>query len=447
MAVFDSLTNKFSEIIKNLRSKGRVTESDINLITREIKLTLLEADVNYKVVKDFVKIIKEKSLDSDILKSLTPGQQIIKIVNEQLIELLGGENKDIAISSKLPSKYILCGLQGAGKTTTCAKLATIIRKKNKKVLLCALDVYRPAAILQLISLGKQIDIEVFYDDNTKDVIDIAKKAIKHAEKFSFDAIIFDTAGRLHIDETLMDELKNLEKLIKPDEILLTVDAMTGQDAVNVAKSFNDLLEITGVILTKLDGDTRGGAALSVKSITGKTIKFVTIGEKMNDIEVFYPKRMASRILGMGDVLSLIEKAQENVDFEKAKELEKRLLSSKFTLNDFLDQIEQMKNMGSMESIMGMLPGVNKKALSNANFDEKQIDRTKAIIQSMNKKERNNPKILDASRRKRIAKGSGTTVQAVNKLLKDFNNMKLMMKQFTNKKGRKNKSFNGMKLPF
>ncbi|MBN2853671.1 MAG: signal recognition particle protein [Clostridia bacterium] len=447
MAAFEGLSEKLGSIIKNLRGKGRVTESDLTEITREIKLALLEADVNYKVVKTFISAVNEKAIGSEILKSLTPGQQIIKIVNDQLVELLGGQNEKLKISSKLPSKYLLCGLQGAGKTSTCAKLSVLIRKSSKKVLLCALDVYRPAAIDQLISLGKQLSVEVYSEPDNKNVIQIARNAMKHAEKNMIDTIIFDTAGRLHIDDLLMDELKQLEQLIKPDEVLLVVDSMTGQDAVNVAKSFNDLLEITGIILTKLDGDTRGGAALSVKSITGKPIKFITTGEKVNDFESFYPERMASRILGMGDVLSLIEKAQENFDVEKAQEMERKLRTSSFTLEDFLDQLEQMKNMGPIENLLGMLPGVNQKALNGVNVDEKQISRSKAIIQSMTKKERNNPKLLDASRRKRIAAGSGTTVQAVNKILKDFENMKLMMKQFSGNKGKKGKSFNKMKLPF
>jgi len=446
MAVFEGLSNKLGSIIKNLKSKGRVTESDLKQITREIKMVLLEADVNYKVVKNFINNINEKALGSDILKSLTPGQQIIKIVNESLIELLGEKNEKLIISSKKPSKYILCGLQGAGKTTTCAKLALILRKSDKKVLLCALDIYRPAAIEQLISLGKQINIEVYSEKDNKDVIKIANNALKYATKNSFDAVIFDTAGRLHVDETLMDELIRLKKSINPDEILLTIDSMTGQDAVNVAKKFNDLLEITGVIITKLDGDTRGGAALSVKTITNKPIKYATTGEKLSDIEVFYPERMASRILGMGDVLTLIEKAQENVDIEQAKEMERKLRNATFTLEDFMLQLDQMKNLGPLDNILGMMPGIDSKALKGVNIDEKQMDRTKAIILSMTAKERNNPKILDASRRKRIALGSGTSVQAVNKLLKDFNNMKLMMKQFS-KKGKKGKSFGGMKLPF
>jgi len=445
MAVFEGLSNKLGSIIKNLRSKGRVTESDLKQITREIKLVLLEADVNYKVVKNFIDNINEKALGTDILKSLTPGQQIIKIVNESLVELLGGENEKLIISDIKPSKYILCGLQGAGKTTTCAKLALILRKSEKKVLLCALDVYRPAAIDQLISLGKQINIEV-YSENSNNVIEIANNALKYAAKNSFDSIIFDTAGRLHIDETLMNELKQLKQVIVPDEILLTIDSMTGQDAVNVAKDFNDLLEITGVIITKLDGDTRGGAALSVKTITNKPIKYATAGEKLSDIEIFYPERMASRILGMGDVLTLIEKAQENVDIEQAKEMERKLRTATFTLEDFMTQLDQMKNLGPLDNILGMMPGLDSKALKGVNIDEKQMDRTKAIILSMTAKERNNPKVLDASRRKRIAAGSGTSVQAVNKLLKDFKNMKLMMKQFS-KKGKKGKSFGGMKLPF
>ncbi len=447
MAAFEGLSSKLGEVIKKLRSKGRVTESDINEITREIKLALLEADVNYKVVKEFISNIKERALGDVVLKSLTPGQQIIKIVNEQLVLLLGGSNEELKIASKSPTVYMLCGLQGTGKTTTCAKIASLMRKKEKKVLLCALDVYRPAAIDQLITLGKQLAIEVYHEKENKDVVAIAKNALSYAKKNLFDIVILDTAGRLHIDEELMNELSEVKKATNPSEILLIVDAMTGQDAVTVASSFNKLLEITGVILSKMDGDTRGGAALSVKKITNKPIKFITTGEKLNDIEVFYPERMASRILGMGDVITLIEKAQENIDIEKAKEMEKKLRNSSFTLDDFMDQIDQINNMGPLENILEMMPGVNQKALKGVSIDDKQMGRTKAIIQSMTLQERTYPKVLDASRRKRIAKGSGTSVQAVNKLLKDFTNMKLMMKKITGGKGKKGKSFNGMKLPF
>lgn len=447
MAAFEGLSSKLGGVIKKLRSKGRVTESDIKEITREIKLALLEADVNYKVVKEFINNIQELALGDVVLKSLTPGQQIIKIVNDQLVLLLGGSNEELTIAPKSPSVYMLCGLQGTGKTTTCAKIASLMRKKEKKVLLCALDVYRPAAIEQLITLGKQLAIDVYHEKDNNDVVKIAKNALSYAKKNLFDIVILDTAGRLHIDEELMNELSEVKKVTNPSEILLIVDAMTGQDAVTVASSFNELLEITGVILSKMDGDTRGGAALSVKKITNKPIKFITTGEKLNDIEVFYPERMASRILGMGDVITLIEKAQENVDIEKAREMEKKLRNSSFTLDDFMDQIDQINNMGPLENILEMMPGVNQKALKGVSIDDKQMGRTKAIIQSMTLQEKTYPKVLDASRRKRIAKGSGTSVQAVNKLLKDFSNMKLMMKKLTGGKGKKGKSFNGMKLPF
>ncbi|MCK5812529.1 MAG: signal recognition particle protein [Clostridiales bacterium] len=447
MAAFEGLSSKLGGIIKKLRSKGRVTESDIKEITREIKLALLEADVNYKVVKEFINNIQVLALGDEVIKSLTPGQQIIKIVNEQLIELLGGNNEELTIAPKAPTVYMLCGLQGTGKTTTCAKVASLMRKKEKKVLLCALDVYRPAAIDQLVTLGKQLAIDVYHEKDNKDVVKIAKNALSYAKKNLIDIVILDTAGRLHIDKDLMGELSEVKKATSPTEILLIVDAMTGQDAVTVANSFNELLEITGVILSKMDGDTRGGAALSVKKITNKPIKFITTGEKLNDIEVFYPERMASRILGMGDVMTLIEKAQENVDIEKAQEMEKKIRNSSFTLDDFMDQIDQINNMGPLENLLEMMPGVNQKALKGVSIDDKQMGRTKAIIQSMTLKERTYPKVLDASRRKRIAKGSGTSVQAVNKLLKDFSNMKLMMKKLTGGKGKKGKSYNKMKLPF
>ncbi len=447
MAAFEGLSSKLGGIIKKLRSKGRVTESDIKEITREIKLALLEADVNYKVVKEFINNIQVLALDNEILKSLTPGQQIIKIVNEQLIDLLGGNNEELKIAPKAPTVYMICGLQGTGKTTTSAKIASLMRKKEKKVLLCALDVYRPAAIDQLITLGKQLTIDVYHEKENNNVVKIAKNALSYAKKNLFDIVILDTAGRLHIDENLMGELSEVKKATSPTEILLLVDAMTGQDAVTVASSFNELLEITGIILSKMDGDTRGGAALSVKKITNKPIKFITTGEKLNDIEVFHPDRMASRILGMGDVMTLIEKAQENVDVEKAREMEKKIRNSSFTLDDFMDQIDQINNMGPLENLLEMMPGVNQKALKGVSIDDKQMGRTKAIIQSMTLQERTYPKVLDASRRKRIAKGSGTSVQAVNKLLKDFSNMKIMMKKLTSGSGKKGKSYNKMKLPF
>ncbi len=441
MALFEGLSKKLGAIIKSLRSSGRITENDIKNISREIRLALLSADVNYKIVKDFVSVISEKALNKDVLESLTPGQQVIKIVHEELISLLGGKNEKLIFSSNIPNKYMLCGLQGSGKTTACGKLGNLLKKQNKKVMFAACDVYRPAAIDQLIILGKQLDIPVYYENNNKDVIKIAKNAIDHARKSMTDILIFDTAGRLHIDDELMNEIQALQRVTDPDETLLVVDAMTGQDAVNIAEGFSSRLNLTGIILTKLDGDTRGGAALSIKTIVNKPIKFASVGEKMNDLEPFYPDRMASRILGMGDVLSLIEKAQQNFDEKKAVELEKKMATASFTLQDYLEQLEQFKDMGNMQDLINMIPGGA--SLKNVKVDEKQIVRTKAVIQSMTAKERKNPKILDAKRRKRIAAGSGTTVADVNRVLKGFEDMKLMMKKMTDMKGKK---FKGMNLP-
>ena len=441
MALFEGLSEKLGAIIKSLRSSGRITENDIKNISREIRLALLSADVNYKIVKDFVSVISEKALHKDVLESLTPGQQVIKIVHEELITLLGGKNEKLIFSSNIPNKYMLCGLQGSGKTTACGKLGNLLKKQNKKVMFAACDVYRPAAIDQLIILGKQLDIPVYYENNNKDVIKIAKNAIDQARKSMTDILIFDTAGRLHIDDELMNEIQALQKVTDPDETLLVVDAMTGQDAVNIAEGFSSRLNLTGIILTKLDGDTRGGAALSIKTIVNKPIKFASVGEKMNDLEPFHPDRMASRILGMGDVLSLIEKAQQNFDEKKAVELEKKMATATFTLQDYLEQLEQFKDMGNMQDLINMIPGGA--SLKNVKVDEKQIVRTKAVIQSMTAKERKNPKILDAKRRKRIAAGSGTTVADVNRVLKGFEDMKLMMKKMTDMKGKK---FKGMNLP-
>lgn len=441
MALFEGLSEKLGAIIKSLRSSGRITENDIKNISREIRLALLSADVNYKIVKDFVSVISEKALNKDVLESLTPGQQVIKIVHEELITLLGGKNEKLIFSSNIPNKYMLCGLQGSGKTTACGKLGNLLKKQNKKVMFAACDVYRPAAIDQLIILGKQLDIPVYYENNNKDVIKIAKNAIDQARKSMTDILIFDTAGRLHIDDELMNEIQALQRVTDPDETLLVVDAMTGQDAVNIAEGFSSRLNLTGIILTKLDGDTRGGAALSIKTIVNKPIKFASVGEKMNDLEPFHPDRMASRILGMGDVLSLIEKAQQNFDEKKAVELEKKMATATFTLQDYLEQLEQFKDMGNMQDLINMIPGGA--SLKNVKVDEKQIIRTKAVIQSMTAKERKNPKILDAKRRKRIAAGSGTTVADVNRVLKGFEDMKLMMKKMTDMKGKK---FKGMNLP-
>ena len=428
--------------MKKLRNTGRITESDIKDISREIRLALLSADVNYKIVKDFVSVISEKALNKEVLESLTPGQQVIKIVHEELISLLGSKNEKLITSSNMPNKYMLCGLQGSGKTTACGKLGNILKKQNKKVMLVACDVYRPAAIDQLIILGKQLDVPVYYEKEQKDVIKIAKNAIDQARKAMIDILIFDTAGRLHIDEDMMNEIQILQKTINPDETLLVVDAMTGQDAVNIAEGFNAKLQLSGIILTKLDGDTRGGAALSIKKIVNKPIKFASVGEKLSDLEPFHPDRMASRILGMGDVLTLIEKAQQNFDEKKAVELEKKLATSSFTLQDYLEQLEQFKDMGDMQDILNMIPGGA--SLKNVKVDEKQIIHTKAIIQSMTAKERKNPKILDAKRRKRIAAGSGTTVTDVNRMLKSFEDMRVMMKKMTGMKGKK---FKGFKMPF
>ncbi|MBN2558299.1 MAG: signal recognition particle protein [Clostridia bacterium] len=442
MALFEGLSSRLESIIKNLRGKSRVTESDVKEISREIKMALLEADVNYKVVKEFIGNISAKAVGESVMQSLTPGQQIIKIVNDELVSLLGGRNEPAAVSQKPPTVYLMCGLQGTGKTTTCGKLAGLARKNGKKVMMAACDTYRPAAVEQLLTIGRQLDIKVFATDGGKPA-QIAADAFEIAKKEAFDLLIIDTAGRLHIDEGMMDELKKISRTVNPSEILLVVDSMAGQDAVNAAKAFDESMDITGIILTKLDGDTRGGAALSVKSITGKPIKFACTGEKMNDIEVFHPGRMASRILGMGDVLTLIEKAQESVDHEQSREIERKLRNASFTLDDFLGQMEQLKNIGPLENILGMMPGVNSAQLKGLKIDERQMARTKAIIQSMTSAERSNPRILDASRRKRIARGSGNSIQNVNKLLKDFENMK---KMFKGMKGANKKSFKGMKFP-
>jgi len=428
---FEGLSSKLQETIKKLKSKGRITEKDLKEVTREIKLALLEADVNFKIVKDFINKISERALGQDVLESLTPGQQVIKIVHEELIELMGSSQSKLTFSPKPPSVYMLVGLQGAGKTTTCGKLGNLLKKQGKNPLLVACDIYRPAAIKQLQVVGNQLGIPVFSMGDKLNPIDIAKASIEHAKSKQYDTVLIDTAGRLHINEELMEELKNIKNAVKPQEILLVVDAMTGQDAVNVAESFSGKLGIDGVIMTKLDGDTRGGAALSVKAVTGKPIKFAAIGEKMNDIEPFFPERMASRILGMGDVLSLIEKAQAAYDEKKALEMEKKLRTQQFTLEDFLDQMQQMKKMGSLTDIISMIPGLSAKALKNVNVDEKQMVRMEAIIQSMTPGERSDPSILNASRRKRIAAGSGTSIQEVNKLLKDFQDLKKLLKNMSN----------------
>ena len=434
---FEGLSTKLQSIINKIKGKARITEDDVKEITREVKLALLEADVNYKIVKDFTSKISEKALGQDVLKSLTPGQQVVKIVHEELVELLGSKDEYLNISPNPPTVIMLAGLQGSGKTTMAGKLANMLRKSGKKPIMVACDIYRPAAIDQLEVIGKQLNIPVYTDRENKDVVEIAKAAFKEANSKLYDVIILDTAGRLHIDETLMDELKRLKEFAKPHEVLLVVDAMTGQDAVNVSQSFNEKLGIDGVIITKLDGDTRGGAALSVKSVTGKPIKFIGTGEKMNDIEVFHPDRMATRILGMGDVLTLIEKAEEAFDEEEAEKIEKSIRKQTFTLQNYLDQLKQIKRLGSMKAILGMI-GIDEKALENSEAAEKQFRLSEAIIQSMTLKERNNPDILNGSRRRRIAAGAGTTVQEVNRFIKQYNDTKMMMKKVMNNKGAINK---------
>ncbi|MBQ2754164.1 MAG: signal recognition particle protein [Clostridia bacterium] len=439
-----NLSEKLQGVFKKLRGKGKISEADLKEGMREVKLALLEADVNFKVVKEFIASVTERASGAEVMESLTPGQQIVKIVNEELTSLMGGENAKISISSKPPTVIMMTGLQGAGKTTTAGKLGGMFKKQGRRPLLVACDVYRPAAIDQLCVVGEKLEIPVFKIPDSKNPVDISKKAIEHAKKYGNDIVIIDTAGRLHIDEDLMQELKNIKSSVNINETLLVVDAMTGQDASNVAQSFNEQLEIDGVILTKLDGDARGGAALSVRKITGKPIKFIGAGEKLEDFEPFYPDRMASRILGMGDVLSLIEKAEQAFDEKKALELEEKLRKQQFDLDDFLDQMEQMKKMGPLENLLGMIPGIDAKALQGATVDEKKLAHIEAIIKSMTKKERSNPSIINSSRKRRIAAGSGTNVQQVNALLKQFEQMQKMVKQFgkMNKKG----AFRKMKFP-
>ncbi len=439
---FEGLSSKLQDITRKFRGKARITEQDLKEMLREVKLALLEADVNYKIVKDFVSTIQEKALGQDVLKSLTPGQQVIKIVKDELVELLGGTESKINFTPNPPTIIMLVGLQGSGKTTTAGKLANLLRKQGKNPLLVACDVYRPAAIKQLEVVGKQLNIPVYSNTESKDVVHIAKQALNVAISKLNDVVIIDTAGRLHIDEQLMDELKNLKSNLKPHEILLVVDAMTGQDAVNVATSFNEAVGIDGVVLTKLDGDTRGGAALSVKKVTSRPIKFAATGEKLSDIETFHPDRMASRILGMGDVLSIIEKAEEAFDEEQAIELEKKLRKQEFDLDDYLAQIKQMKKMGSFSSILKMLPGMNK--MKDLNIDDKEFVKIEAIISSMTKKERKNPKILNASRRRRISQGSGRSVQEINKFMDSFELTQKMMKKMKTDKSMK-KMLNGIDM--
>ncbi|MBE6969640.1 MAG: signal recognition particle protein [Ruminococcaceae bacterium] len=445
---FENLSEKLNNVFKKLRGKGRLNEQDVKDAMREVRLALLEADVSYKVVKDFVKSVSARATGQEVLESLSPAQMVIKIVNEELCALMGSESQKLIIGPRSPSVCMLVGLQGAGKTTNGAKLAALMRKsQNKRPLLVACDIYRPAAIKQLETVGKQLDIPVFQMGETNPV-DIAKAAIEHAKAHGNDLVFLDTAGRLHIDEELMDELRNIKAAVEPSEILLVVDAMTGQDAVNAASAFDEALGITGVMLTKLDGDARGGAALSVKAITGKPIKFSGIGEKLDAIEVFHPDRMAGRILGMGDVLTLIEKAEAAVDEKKAMEMAEKLRKNRFTLADYLEQMDQLKSMGSLEDIAGMIPGLDAKALKGAKFDEKTMAHTKAIILSMTPAERENPSLLNSSRKKRIAAGSGTSVVDVNRLLKQFEGMQQMMKMMTGKNAKKlQRMSRGMGMPF
>ena len=432
---FENISDKLTSVFKRLRGKGRLTAADVKEAMKEVRMALLEADVSYKVVKSFTARVTERASGADVLEALSPAQQVIKIVNEELCALMGGDNQKINISSKLPSVVMLCGLQGAGKTTNGAKLAAYLRKQGKRPLLVACDVYRPAAIKQLETVGAQLNIPVF-QQGQGDPVEIAKAALVHAEKHGNDIVFLDTAGRLHIDEHLMDELRNIKAVVNPAEILLVVDAMTGQDAVNAASAFDDALGITGVMLTKLDGDARGGAALSIASVTGKPIKSIGTGEKLDMIEPFHPDRMASRILGMGDVLTLIEKAEQSFDQKKALEAAEKLRQSRFTLNDYLDQMDQLRNMGDLGDLMSMIPGMDAKALKGAQIDEKALDRQKAVIQSMTVKERENPDIINASRKKRIAAGCGQSVVDVNRILKQYDAMNQMMKQFSGKKMKK-----------
>ncbi len=439
--MFENLSERLQNALGKLTGKGKLTTENVDEAMREVKLALLEADVNYKVVKDFIKKIKERAVGSEVMESLTPGQQVIKIVNEELTQMMGGETEKLDFTGKSPAVILMCGLQGAGKTTTTGKLGLNIKGLNRRPLLVAGDIYRPAAIKQLETVGKQVDVPVFSMGDKISPIDIAKASIEYAKKNGHDTVIIDTAGRLHIDENMMDEIKGIKDATNPNEILLVVDAMTGQDAVNVAKSFNDNLEITGIVLTKLDGDARGGAALSIRGVVEKPIKLVGVGEKLTDLETYHPDRMSSRILGMGDVLSLIEKAESAIDQESAKALEQKLRDQTFTLEDYLAQLEQVRSMGPLEDIISMIPGVNKSALKGVNVDEKEFDRIEAIIKSMTFKEREKPELIDRSRRQRIADGSGTNITDVNKLLKQFKELKKMMKQFGNmgkgmKKGRK-----------
>lgn len=440
---FEGLSEKLSKAFKKLRNKGKLNESDVKEAMREVRLALLEADVNYKVAKDFTKKVTERAVGSDVMESLTPAQMVVKIVNEELTELMGAESARLNFASKPPTVIMMCGLQGAGKTTHCAKLALYLKKQNHRPLLVACDIYRPAAIEQLKVVGEKAGAPVF-EMGQKNPVKIAKEAIKHAKDYGNDIVILDTAGRLHIDQELMDELKNIKAEVKVDEVLLVIDSMTGQDAVNVAKTFNELLDITGVILTKLDGDTRGGAALSVKAVTGRPIKFSGVGEKLEDLETFHPDRMASRILGMGDVLTLIEEAEQKLDAKKAEQLADKMLKNKMDFNDLLDQFDQIKNMGPIKGILSKIPGIGNK-LDNVDIDDRQLDWSKAIILSMTKEERAKPSLINPSRKRRIAAGSGRSVEEVNRLIKQLEQTQKMMKQFTQrgKKGKRMKNLPGL----
>lgn len=431
--MFQNLQEKLSEAFKKFRNKGKLTEKDVREGMRAVKLALLEADVNFKVVRSFINTVTERAVGTEVLESLVPAQQVIKIVNEELTALMGSTVSKIQIAPKPPTIIMMVGLQGAGKTTHTAKLASLFKKDGKHPMLAACDIYRPAAIKQLQVVGEAVGVPVYAEENNKNAVKIAEHALKECQRQGFDMLFIDTAGRLHVDEDMMKELVDIKDTLSPSEILLVVDAMTGQDAVNVAETFNSMLDITGVVMTKMDGDTRGGAALSVKYITGKPIKYIGTGEKLDAIEPFYPDRMASRILGMGDMLSLIEKAQQTFDEKKAAELEEKLRKSKFTLTDYLDQFAQLKNMGSLESLMGMIPGMKPSAVKDAKIDERAIDRMQAIILSMTPKEREKPEIINSSRKKRIATGAGTTVEEVNKLLKQFEQTNKLMKQMSNGK--------------
>lgn len=441
--MFENLSEKIQGALSKLTKKGKLTEADIDVAMREVRLALLEADVNYRVARDFIKQVKERALGQDVMESLTPGQMVVKIVNEELTHMMGEGEAKLAIDGPRPNVILLCGLQGAGKTTHAGKLAKLLKDKNRKPLLVACDVYRPAAIEQLKVVGGSIDVPVFSMGTEVSPVEIAKRGVEEAKRTHQDLVIVDTAGRLHLDESLMEELREIRDQVSPDEILLVLDAMTGQDAVNVAQTFDEQMDITGIVLTKLDGDARGGAALSIREVTGKPIKFMGVGEKIEDLQTFHPDRMASRILGMGDVMSLIEKAQSSFDLKKAQELEEKIRRESFDFNDFLSQLDQIRNMGPLEDLLAMMPGMNKKAMAGLSFDEKEIARVEAMIRSMTDEERRKPEIINASRKERIANGSGTSVPELNKLLKQFKDMRKMMKQIGSmgKKGRKKGKMN------